>query len=227
MKPIELIKTLDPIRKRIVYILGGVLLVAGLYDLYHKIDDAFAPCGKKDHISGKLLPAADQNTPTYYVDLGAFNILPISIKELEEGTKLSDMGLVSYNCEDGGKPMDLSLKVSHGKIVLSVTIRDLDGTVLGRLNDSRWEIKPNNITACDDSPTHLEVLDKKGNMVFRYENLNDTIHVRGYFLGGKCSVICVDGMTFLGSGAPFDSVTNQMMKRNKIKYCNFFKNDDN
>jgi len=230
-------KNLSLAHKRIVWVVSGLLLS---YTVYKEVTDYTAPCGKKDHISGMILPISPQSTTQYHLDLGAKIDFPIETVELEKGflvTSLPAMYCANIapithipDFANTISPLDLMLKIIGDELYISVTIKDFDGYVIGRIKDNKWEIKPNNITDCSDGKDHFEILDKAGNVVFGLEvDKAAVIHLRGYFIKDNCAIYLNDGGADLvneKNKVVFDSTKNSNIKKNKIKYCKFYSNSD-
>jgi hypothetical protein len=229
----------ETVRQKIAWVAGGILLVVGLYkEVIKPLISTKPPCGSLDHISGKILPVSPQSTPNYVIDLGAHVSFPIETQELQNGFEVSSLpnfmcvpfnnttNLPEFN--NAYSPLDLMLKIKDEKLYVSVTLKDYDGEIIGRLKDSKWEIRPTNIAACDDGDDHFEILDKGGNVAFRIQTDSaNIIHLRGYFIQDSCGLFLRDGAMQISSLSKkeFESIKLKEIRKNKIKYCKFYTNE--
>src|SRR5690606_10279942 len=96
-----------------------VITSYGIFEIYRYFT---APCGKGDHISGKILPVSLQDSEYYRLDMGSEWSFPIIKKRLLEGFAVSSLpGIICGPFEDLAEPIDLVLKIIDDKIVISVT----------------------------------------------------------------------------------------------------------
>ena len=109
---------------------------------------------------------------------------------------------------DHGEPF-VSLKSDHGKLLISLKIRDAKGELIAELVDNEWKLNKNKIFDRNYTARDLEVRDNTGNVVLQVFNRGSVIQLAGVFHSKAGQVLRIVPSDPGGTGgAVFDPRTN-------------------
>jgi hypothetical protein len=99
---------------------------------------------------------------------------------------------------------NIHLKLIDNKIYTTAKIKDLDGNLIGEINENKWKTYYSGITDSKHDDNNFEVIDKRGNVAFRLSFIPPKkIKIFGYVVGKSCIIVLSNGMfPFAKKGNP-------------------------
>jgi hypothetical protein len=187
------------IAKLIYWLLGAIGLAITLWSAYPLIHNVITPkeqLWKESnyalgvHIPESILYSYD----TLKISLGGIAVeVPLSILQSDEGYQPAN-GIQN----NGKQPYDYRFKLINNNLYVSASFNDIDENYLGQMDFNSFELQNSEISHYHDGNDNMEIIDKKGLVVFNMQyKLPNTVVIQGYSIqNGGITIINTEGVSF-------------------------------